>query len=417
MQIAVDAAGFSPAEADSLRQAMGAKRSIERMDALRDKLIAGMRSRGIDAPTAEKIYSKLRSFAEFGFPESHAFSFAYLVYASAWLKVRKPEDFYAGVLAAQPMGFWSPQSLVADALRHGVRVLPADINRSLAQATVEQWEDHQDADRSDQWGPLRPHPAAPSALDVHDDLAVRLGLAPLKGLGERAAQAIVTERRAHGPYRDLADLARRVSLSRSRLEALAVSGALDSLGTERRQALWAAGVLSDEHGRRRGTSHQGRGAWCQPTLPGTAVGARAPTLPAMTDRERQGADLSLTGVSTHGSPLRLLRPALAADGVLSTADLADQEHGNRVRVAGVVTHRQRPHTASGMIFLNLEDETGLLNVVCRAGMWRRYRSIGRRAVALIVRGTVEKGDGVVALMAERLQVLPGVPGTGSRDWC
>lgn len=417
MQIAVDAAGFSPAEADSLRQAMGAKRSIERMDALRDKLIAGMRSRGIDAPTAETIYSKLRSFAEFGFPESHAFSFAYLVYASAWLKARKPEDFYAGVLAAQPMGFWSPQSLVADARRHGVRVLPADINRSLVQATVEQREDHQEAGHSDQWEPLRPHPAAPSSLDVHDDLAVRLGLAPIKGLGERAAQAIVTERRAHGPYRDLADLARRVSLSRSRLESLAVSGALDSLGVERRQALWAAGVLSDEHGRRRGASRRGQGAWYQPTLPGTAVGAQAPTLPIMTDRERQAADLSLTGVSTQGSPLRLLRPSLAADGVLSAADLADQEHGSRVRVAGVVTHRQRPHTASGMIFLNLEDETGLLNVACRAGMWRRYRSIGRRAVALIVRGTVEKGDGVVALMADRLQVLPGVPGTGSRDWC
>ena len=418
MQIAVDAAGFSPAEADALRQAMGAKRSIERMDALRDKLIAGMRSRGIDAPTAETIYSQLRSFAEFGFPESHAFSFAYLVYASAWLKVRKPEDFYAGVLAAQPMGFWSPQSLVADARRHGVRVLPADINRSLVQATVEQREDHRDADRSDQWEQLNPHPAVPSALDVHDDLAVRLGLAPIKGVGERAAHAIVTERYAHGPYRDLTDLARRVSLKRSHLEALAASGALDSLGTERRQALWAAGVLSEEHGRRRDASRQGQGgAWCQPTLPGTAVGAHAPTLPTMTDRERQAADLSLTGVSTHGSPLRLLRPALTADGVLSAADLADQEHGNRVRVAGVVTHRQRPHTASGMIFLNLEDETGLLNVVCRAGMWRRYRSIGRRAVALIVRGTVEKGDGVVALMAEHLQVLPGVPGTGSRDWC
>ena len=417
MQIAVDAAGFSPAEADSLRQAMGAKRSIERMDALRDKLIAGMRSRGIDAPTAETIYSKLRSFAEFGFPESHAFSFAYLVYASAWLKARKPEDFYAGVLAAQPMGFWSLQSLVADARRHGVRVLPADINRSLVQATVEQREDHQEAGHSDQWEPLRPHPAALSSLDVHDDLAVRLGLAPIKGLGERSAQAIVTERRAHGPYQDLADLARRVSLSRSRLESLAVSGALDSLGVERRQALWAAGVLSDEHGRRRGASRRGQGAWYQPTLPGTAVGAQAPTLPIMTDRERQAADLSLTGVSTQGSPLKLLRPILADDGVLSAADLADQEHGSRVRVAGVVTHRQRPHTASGMIFLNLEDETGLLNVVCRAGMWRRYRSIGRRAVALIVRGTVEKGDGVVALMADRLQVLPGVPGTGSRDWC
>ena len=417
MQIAVDSAGFSPAEADTLRQAMGAKRSIERMEALRDRLIAGMRGRGIDESTAEKIYSKLRSFAEFGFPESHAFSFAYLVYASAWLKVRKPEDFYAGVLAAQPMGFWSPQSLVADARRHGVRVLPADINRSLSQATVEQKDKHQVAEPPEQWRTLTPHPAAPTPLDVHEDLAVRLGLAPIKGLGERAAQAIVAERRAHGPYRDLADLARRVSLSRSNLETLAASGALDSLGVERRRALWAAAVLSDEHGRRRGASHQDPGAWFQPTLPGTVAGAVAPALPAMTSREQQVADLSLTGVSTHGSPLTLLRPGLSAEGVLTTADLSDQEHGRRVRVAGVITHRQRPHTASGMIFLNLEDETGLLNVVCRAGMWRRYRSIGRRAGALIVRGTVERGDGVIALMAEHLQALPGVPVTGSRDWC
>ena len=417
MQIAVDSAGFSPAEADTLRQAMGAKRSIERMEALHDRLIAGMRGRGIDETTAEKIYSKLRSFAEFGFPESHAFSFAYLVYASAWLKVRKPEDFYAGVLAAQPMGFWSPQSLVADARRHGVRVLPADINRSLSQATVEQKDKHQVAEPPEQWRTLTPHPAAPTPLDVHEDLAVRLGLAPIKGLGERAAQAIVAERRAHGPYRDLADLARRVSLSRSNLETLAASGALDSLGVERRRALWAAAVLSDEHGRRRGASHQDPGAWFQPTLPGTVAGAVAPALPAMTSREQQVADLSLTGVSTHGSPLTLLRPGLSAEGVLTTADLSDQEHGRRVRVAGVITHRQRPHTASGMIFLNLEDETGLLNVVCRAGMWRRYRSIGRRAGALIVRGTVERGDGVIALMAEHLQALPGVPVTGSRDWC
>ena len=417
MQIAVDSAGFSPAEADTLRQAMGAKRSIERMEALHDRLIAGMRGRGIDESTAEKIYSKLRSFAEFGFPESHAFSFAYLVYASAWLKVRKPEDFYAGVLAAQPMGFWSPQSLVADARRHGVRVLPADINRSLSQATVEQKGKHQVAEPPEQWRTLTPHPAALTSLDVHEDLAVRLGLAPIKGLGERAAQAIVAERRAHGPYRDLADLARRVSLSRSNLETLAASGALDSLGVERRRALWAAAVLSDEHGRRRGASHQDPGAWFQHTLPGTIAGAVAPALPAMTSREQQVADLSLTGVSTHGSPLTLLRPGLSAEGVLTTADLSDQEHGRRVRVAGVVTHRQRPHTASGMIFLNLEDETGLLNVVCRAGMWRRYRSIGRRAGALIVRGTVERGDGVIALMAEHLQALPGVPVTGSRDWC
>jgi len=421
MQIAIDAAGFSPAEADVLRQAMGSKRSAERMDALRSRLVEGMIARGIATSTAEAVFDKLRAFADFGFPESHAFSFAYLVYASAWLKVRKPEDFYAGVLAAQPMGFWSPQSLVADARRHGVRVLPADVNHSLAQATVErrraQWGAGPSPERAEQWRPLTPHPAAPSPLDVHDDLAVRLGLSPIKGLGEQVAQTIVTERRAHGPYLDQADLARRVNLSRSRLEALAASGALDSLGADRRRALWAAGILSDEHGRRHGAFHQDSGGWFQPTLPGTAVGAVAPTLPTMTDRERQAADLNLTGVSTQGSPLRSLRPGLAADGVLRAADLSDQEHGSRVRVAGVVTHRQRPHTATGMIFLNLEDETGLLNVACRAGMWRRYRSIGRRASALIVRGTVEKGDGVVALMAEHLQALPGVPSTGSRDWC
>ena len=417
MRIAVDAAGFSPAEADALRQAMSSKRSAERMEALHLRLVEGMTVRGIDAGTAETVFDKLRAFADFGFPESHALSFAHLVYASAWLKARKPEDFYAGVLAAQPMGFWSPQSLVADARRHGVRVLPADVNRSLAQATVEQREDRREANRSDQWEPLVPHPAVPSSLDVHDDLAVRLGLAPIKGLGERLAQAIVTERCAHGPYQDLTDLARRVSLSRSRLEALAASGALDSLGVERRRALWAAGVLSDEHGQIRGASRRDQGAWFQPTLAGTAVGAIAPPLPIMTGRERQAADLNLTGVSTQGSPLISLRPGLAADGVLTAADLSGQEHGNRVRVAGVVTHRQRPHTASGMIFLNLEDETGLLNVACRAGMWRRYRSIGRRASALIVRGTVERGDGVVALMAEHLQALSGVPVTGSRDWC
>ncbi|SDM57239.1 error-prone DNA polymerase [Actinomyces ruminicola] len=414
MQIAVDAAGFSPAEADALRQAMGSKRSVERMEALHGRLVRGMQERGIDPPTAETIFDKLRAFADFGFPESHAFSFAYLVYASAWLKARKPEDFYAGILAAQPMGFWSPQSLVADARRHGVRVLPADINFSREQACVEPRDDADAVQAA-----VRADPNALSPLDVHPELAVRLGLAPIKGLGD-AAVSIVAERTAHGPYTGIADLARRVHLSRSRLEALAASGALASLGVARREALWAAGALAQEYGRRHAPGHthdHRQPVWYQPPLPGTAVGARAPHLADMTDRERQDADLRLTGVSTEASPIAFQRDRLAAAGVLSVAEVLHHEPGRRVRVAGLVTHRQRPSTSAGTIFLNLEDETGLLNVICPVGMWRRYHDAGRRAAALVVRGLVESGDGVTALVAERLEVLPGVASPGSRDWC
>lgn len=407
MQIAIDAAGFSPAEADNLRQAMGAKRSVERMEALHERLVRGMVERDIELSTAEAIFDKLRAFADFGFPESHAFSFAYLVYASAWLKVRKPEDFYAGILAAQPMGFWSPQSLVADARRHGVRVLPADVNTSREQACVEPQKNA---------AALPADPTALSPLDVHPDLAVRLGLAPIKGLGGDVAAAIVAERAARGPYTDIADLARRVRLSRSHLESLAASGALASLGVARREALWAAGALSQEYGQRHTTGHD-QSAWYQPPLPGTAVGARAPHLADMTARERQDADLRLTGVSTEASPIVFQRDRLTAAGVLTVAEVLHHESGRRVRVAGLVTHRQRPSTSAGTIFLNLEDETGLLNVICPVGMWRRYRDVGRRATALVARGMIESGDGVTALVAEHLEVLPGVTSPGSRDWC
>ena len=421
MRIAVDAAGFSPAEADALRQAMSSKRSAERMEALHLRLVEGMTVRGIDAGTAETVFDRLRAFADFGFPESHALSFAHLVYASAWLKVRRPEDFYAGLLAAQPMGFWSPQTLVADARRHGVRVLPADVNASREEACVrtrgqEAGQGLCEGDGDAGWGPLHPSPSALSPLETHPELAVRLGLARLKGLGGRAAAAIVSERLAHGPYTDVADLARRVRLNRRRLETLAAAGALASLGVGRRQALWAAGALSGEHGRATGEA-EGSGRWYQPPLPGTAVGARAPHLPPMTDRERQAADLRLTGTSTRGFPTAFVRPDLARSGVLPIAEAVRRGAGERVHVAGVVTHRQRPGTASGTVFLNLEDETGLLNVVCSAGMWKRYSRVGRRASALVVRGLVESADGATSLVADRLQALGGIETAGSRDWC
>lgn len=431
MQIAIDAAGFSPAEADVLRQAMGSKRSAERMDALRSRLVEGMIARGIATSTAEAVFDKLRAFADFGFPESHAFSFAYLVYASAWLKTRRPEDFYAGLLAAQPMGFWSSQSLVADAQRHGVRVLPADVNASQEEACVRTHK--QEIEQSlrqglrldSGWEPLRPSPNALSPLDVHPDLAIRLGVARIKGVGKGVASAIVSERLERGPYTDVADLARRVRLSRRHLEILAASGALGSLGVDRRQALWSAGALAGEFGESRGygrvVDESGKmgetGHWYQPPLPGTAIGARAPHLTPMTARERQTADLRLTGTSVQGCPTIFVRPELVRAGILRIADVVRRPAGERVRVAGVVTHRQRPCTAVGTIFLNIEDETGLLNVVCSMGMWKRYRRVGRRASALIVRGLVESADGAVSLIADQLEALEGISSVGSRDWC
>ena len=219
-------------------------------------------------------------------------------------------------------------------------------------------------------------------------------------------------------------------LSRTHLESLAAAGALTCLGASRREALWAAGALAGEHGSRHGGRRPGAGtrtptgtqppaAWYQPALPGTTPGARAPRLRDMSAHEEHVADLRLTGVSTSTHPIAFLRPLLEADGVLSADELLRGGRaldGQRLRAAGVVTHRQRPHTAAGTIFLNIEDETGLLNIICSAGMWKRYRGVGRRAAAVVVTGTVESADGVTALRADRLEALDGVTATGSRDW-
>ena len=263
MQIAIDVAGFTPAEADQLRRAMGSKRSLERMEALHQRLLDGMAQRGIGADIGEQIFDKLKAFADFGFPESHAFSFAYLVYASSWLKVHHPEAFYAGLLAAQPMGFYSPASLVADAARHGVRVERADVTISEVQACVQRMPGTDD-----------------------DALAVRLGLAPVRGIGEKTAERLVAARE-RAPFADVADLSRRVGLSAAQLEALATAGALAGFRHQRREALWLAGALAGESGQR----HAG---FVQEPLPFTAAGLDVPELPAMDEVTRAVADVWAT---------------------------------------------------------------------------------------------------------------------------
>lgn len=417
MQIAIDVAGFTPAQADRLRKAMGAKRSHERMSELKSELYSGMAAKGVPPGVREEIYDKLDAFAEFGFPESHSFSFAYLVYASAWLKVHFPEHFYAGILAAQPMGFYSPQSLAADARRHGVHVASSCVVRSLGEASVRKRDAAErdgakcDGERAETEcdEPECGDGAAASMqlVDPHGDLEVRLGLDSVRGLGAAAVSRILKARR-DAPFADAADMARRARLRRGQLEALAAAGALRALGMGRREGIWAAQALADK-------TVQGKG-WYQPALPGTESIGTAPALDEMTEQEAAIADISSTGVSAGSYPTQFLRGELAGRGVLKISDLREAPVGKRVRVAGVVTHRQRPWTATGVTFISLEDETGILNVVCSTGLWDRCRQVARSSQGLVVRGMVERGDDAMNFVADALEPLALPVQAKSRDF-
>ncbi|MBV9666091.1 MAG: error-prone DNA polymerase, partial [Actinobacteria bacterium] len=380
MQMAIDVAGFTASEADQLRQAMGSKRSHERMERLRDRLYEGMAANGITGEIADIIYDKLAAFANFGFPESHSVSFAYLVYSSAWLKLHYPAAFLAGCLNGQPFGFWSPQTLVADARRHGVEVLGVDINASSHQAVL--------APRS-----------VPDAPDrgARTELVVRLGLEYVRKIGKELAEKIAAGR----PYRDMEHVVRANNLSTDQVEALATAGAFGCFGLERREALWSAGAVAQ--------SRPGR-------LQGIVTGEHSPDLPPMAEVEQTVADLWATGITPDRSPMEFMRPWLEERGAVTWASLADVPHGRRVTVGGIVTHRQRPATAQGTTFLNLEDETGLINVVCSKGVWARYRRVARSAGALVIRGRVEKVEGVINVVAEKIEQLPLRMAVKSRDF-
>ncbi|MYI19518.1 MAG: DNA polymerase III subunit alpha, partial [Acidimicrobiia bacterium] len=374
MQIAIDVAGFSAAEADRLRQAIGSKRSHQRLEQLKGRFFEGMAANGIDGEVGEQIWRKLDAFANYGFPESHAVSFSYLVYASSWIKYHYPAAFCAALLRAQPMGFWSPHTLVGDARRHGVVVRTPDLNASAATAGLERAEDSTGG-----W-------------------AVRLGLDYVRGVGEELAAEIDAGR----PYCSVEDLRRRVpAVSAAALEGLAIAGAFGCFDTDRRSALWTAGALA-----RAGAGH----------LPGAVSGVEAPPLPAMSPAEVSRADLWATGVAPDGHPTRFIREELAAAGVVTAAQLTDCSDGERVLVGGVVTHRQRPATAGGVTFLSLEDETGLMNVVVSPGCWQHHRKVAGGSPALLVRGRLEHSEGVLNVVAERLEALPVSRAPASRDF-
>ncbi|MBC7723996.1 MAG: error-prone DNA polymerase, partial [Burkholderiaceae bacterium] len=404
MQMAMAVGGCTGEDADLLRRAMGSKRGTERIESLRTKLYAGMKENGLTGEVADEIYAKIQAFANFGFAESHSLSFGLLVYASSWLRLHYPAAFLAALLRAQPMGFYSPQTLVADARRHGVEVRRPDILLSSADAALEALHPGVPAPTG---SPNCLHFEQPPVPDfdrtVHFDcddhrrdgaFSVRLGLAEVRGIGAKVAAAIVADREAHGDFADMADLVYRVGLDTVQLEALAAAGAFEALGLSQREALWAAGDAA-----------QNRAEY----LPSSHVSVQPPLFDLPGEAETLISDLWATGISPADHPVRHVRAMLDERGVLSSAALKVAESGRRVEVAGVVTHRQRPATASGITFVNLEDETGLVNVICSVGVWNRYRRITREAPAMIVRGILERSaEGVTNLLADRFEVLPMV---------
>ncbi|WP_334152050.1 error-prone DNA polymerase [Microbacterium sp.] len=414
IQMAMAVGDCTADEGDLLRRAMGSKRGLEKIEKVKAKLYAGMARRGLVGDAADRIYAQIQAFANFGFAESHSLSFALLVYASSWVKLHYPAAFLAGLLRSQPMGFYSGATLTADARRHGVEVRRPDLHASGATETLEPLDPDSpstaptgiDACLAD------PQPAvrrfdrdAPDESAAHrrdGTHAVRLGLGGIRGIGAPMAERIVAEREANGLYRDLHDLVRRTDATAAQLESLATAGAFESLGLERREAIWLAGAAAEDRAR---------------FLPGTTVAVQPPLFADQTSYERLSADLWSTGVSTDDHPMTHFRSALQERGVLTSVDLQAHESGRRIAVAGLVTHRQRPATASGITFVNLEDENGLVNIVCSAGVWNRYRRIARDSPALIVRGILERStEGVVNVLADAFEDLRTGLAHRSRDF-
>jgi error-prone DNA polymerase len=397
MKLAVVAAGFTPGEADLLRRAMGAWRRPGLIATFEKKLIGGMLARGYAESFARRVFEQLKGFGEYGFPESHAASFALLTYVSCWLKRHEPAAFTCALLNSQPMGFYAPAQLVRDARVHGVEVRPIDVGASEFDCTLESagaaplLGDGSNT-RPATWGLRGP--------------ALRLGMRQVKGLSRQAAERIVAARRER-PFVSVDDVKRRAQLSRRDAQLLAAAGAFRRLAPHRRAAWWDATALDGEaplfaNGPPAGESKVERPALSPESAPEIVV-----------------QDYALTGLSLEAHPMRFLRKRVAALKAVTAAQLAKLPQGRRVAVAGIVINRQRPATASGVLFMTLEDESGHVNVV----VWRREQERHRLAVLggrlLLIKGKVEREGEVVHLLAERIEdlteLVKKVP-TTSRDF-
>lgn len=402
MKVAVVLAGFTPAQADKLRRAMGFKRSHQAMTEVGEELAEGLRANGVTPEVAAQIFKQLTAFANYGFPESHSASFALLVYASAYLKRYYAPEFFAAMLNAQPMGFYAPATLVRDAQRHGVDLLPVDLARSdwdctlepsvlgcehgRAPADVDSAEETYDSSIVS----FRSGTTEVSASDRERRApALRLGLRLVRGLGSRARDRL---QRAieEGPFTSVEDVVRRSGLDRAGLRVLAEAGAFRSLWPGRREALWEL-------------LRQFRGD-AGPLAPRRLPRRRGKRLPRMSRFERVLADYRTLGLSSEGHPMEFVRGALGSRGVLSAAEVRECSPGTEVEVAGLAITRQRPGTAKGIMFITLEDETGLANFVVMPDVQARYRE-ALMAHVPILKGIVESESGVVNVLVRSAAVL------------
>jgi error-prone DNA polymerase len=421
MKIAIDVAGFSAADSDGFRRAMGTWRSQKEMEKLHTGFVEGcVRTCGLSHEQAEELFGKVAGFASFGFNKSHAAAFARTAYESAFLKLFYPAQLVTGLINAQPMGFYPVEVLINDAKRHGVAVLPVDVNASRYRTTTE-WVGLSDSPLPEGCGierrpeivkssavvvpgePERDRFAAPSARGY----GIRLGLHLVKGIGEAEGEQLDAERARAGPFRSLADLVARTELSEEVTERLIRAGALDSLGQARREALWQLREIAGAaRGRTDGRALHSRAARERPLdirLPPTA----APALPPPSELERLGDAYAILSLDARHQVMELYRPALDAMGALSMAALVDRKPG-RVAIGGLVVTRQHPMTAKGTVFLALEDETGMVNVTLWPRVWSRLRGVVRRHALLYVEGELQVESNVINLVARRIRPLADV---------
>ncbi len=362
MRMAIEAGGFSPGEADRLRRAMGHKRSRARMAEIYPKLVDGMVANGIDRAAADGLFHMLEGFADYGFPESHAASFALLSYASSYVKCHEPAIFLAAILNVQPMGFYSTEVLVNDARRHGVVVKAVEVNVS------EFWS------------------------FVDDDGATRLGFHVVRSLGEGQRERLEAAV-AHGPFADLNEFAARSGLLKDALENLAVAGAFAPWFATRRDAMWTLRGLDEREAR----GELGRAM--------EIVNEPKPAFAGLSPRETTSFDIWGTGLTTGPQPIAHFRKDLDAQRALAAERLPTMPNHLICKVGGMVITRQRPGTAKGFVFLTLEDETGLVNVIVSPPVYERYRRMIRASNALVIEGTLQKDQGTIDLIAKRFWPL------------
>jgi error-prone DNA polymerase len=372
MQLAITAAQFTADEANKLRRSMATFRRLGTIGDFRDKFVAGMTRRGYDAEFAARCFQMIEGFGEYGFPESHAASFALLVYVSAWMKWAYPEVFAAALLNAQPMGFYAPAQIVRDAQDHGVEARPVDVNFSQWDCTLE------------------------PAEESFNGYALRLGMRQIDGLGEPAAEAVVEARAT--PYRDVPDLSHRAEIPVRALSKLAAADAFRSAGIDRRQALWQASAISAatplplfQYGEAREQAEE-----------------ESVALPSMPLGEHVVADYQTLRLSLKAHPVAFLRARFTSRKIISAADLTHVPNGTEIQIAGVVLVRQRPGTASGVIFMTIEDETGIANAVVWSRVFERYRKVVIGSRLILIRGRVERKDAIIHVIADHLEDFSGL---------